>query len=121
MRMVRFIGISNLQTSCVTRKTNLTQTGNGLLYLLDFGAVKQVANVATPTPSKATSIYTPFYAPPEQTHGNQVFPSSDLYALAVTCICLLTGKAPNDLFDTSQNHWQWRPYAQVSDSVGPHS
>jgi len=98
-------------------QTNLTQTGNGLLYLLDFGAVKQVANVATPTPSKATSIYTPFYAPPEQTHGNQVFPSSDLYALAVTCICLLTGKAPNDLFDTSQNHWQWRPYAQVSDRL----
>lgn len=98
-------------------QTNLTQTGNGLLYLLDFGAVKQVANVAAPTPSKATSIYTPFYAPPEQTHGNQVFPSSDLYALAVTCICLLTGKAPDDLFDTSQNHWQWRSHTQVSDRL----
>lgn len=97
--------------------TNMTQTGNGLLYLLDFGAVKQVANVAAPTPSKATSIYTPFYAPPEQTHGNQVFPSSDLYALAVTCIVLLTGKAPNDLFDTSHNHWQWRSQTQVSDRL----
>ncbi|BDM78494.1 serine/threonine-protein kinase [Acaryochloris marina] len=97
--------------------TNMTQTGNGLLYLLDFGAVKQVANVAAPTPSKATSIYTPFYAPPEQTHGNQVFPSSDLYALAVTCIVLLTGKAPNDLFDTSHNQWKWRPYVQVSDRL----
>lgn len=96
-------------------QTTMTQTGNGLLYLLDFGAVKQVANVAAPTPSKATSIYTPFYAPPEQTHGNQVFPSSDLYALAVTCIVLLTGKDPNDLFDTSQNQWQWYPHAQVSD------
>ncbi len=98
-------------------QTNMTQTGNGLLYLLDFGAVKQVANVAAPTPSKATSIYTPFYAPPEQTHGNQVFPSSDLYALAVTCIVLLTGKAPNDLFDTSQNHWQWRSHTQASDRL----
>lgn len=98
-------------------QTNMTQTGNGLLYLLDFGAVKQVANVAAPTPSKATSIYTPFYAPPEQTHGNQVFPSSDLYALAVTCLVLLTGKAPNDLFDTSHNRWQWRPHTQASDRL----
>ncbi len=98
-------------------QTNMTQTGEGLLYLLDFGAVKQVANVAAPTPSKGTSIYTPFYAPPEQTHGNQVFPSSDLYALAVTCMVLLTGQAPNDLFDTSQNQWQWRPHAQVSDRL----
>ncbi len=98
-------------------QTNMTQTGNGLLYLLDFGAVKQVANVAAPTPSKATSIYTPFYAPPEQTHGNQVFSSSDLYALAVTCIVLLTGKVPNDLFDTSHNQWRWRPHTQVSDRL----
>lgn len=98
-------------------QTNMTQTGNGLLYLLDFGAVKQVANVAAPTPSQATSIYTPFYAPPEQTHGNQVFPSSDLYGLAVTCIVLLTGKAPHDLFETSQNHWQWRPHTQASDHL----
>lgn len=110
----------DIKPSNIMRHTqsNLTQTGNGLLYLLDFGAVKQVANVAAPTPSKATSIYTPFYAPPEQTHGNQVFPSSDLYALAVTCICLLTGKAPNDLFDTSHNRWQWRPHALVSDRLG---
>ncbi|NJK30335.1 MAG: serine/threonine protein kinase [Acaryochloris sp. RU_4_1] len=97
--------------------TSLTQTGNGRLYLLDFGAVKQVAQVTAPTPSKATSIYTPFFAPPEQTHGNQVFPSSDLYALAVTCICLLTGQAPNDLFDTSHNQWRWRPHTQVSDRL----
>lgn len=99
-------------------QTNLTQSGNGgLLYLLDFGAVKQVANVAAPTPSKGTSIYTPFFAPPEQTHGNQVFPSSDLYALAVTCLCLLTGEGPDTLFDTSHNQWQWRTHTQVSDQI----
>jgi serine/threonine-protein kinase len=96
---------------------SLTQTGKGRLYLLDFGAVKQVAQVAASTPSKATSIYTPFFAPPEQTHGNQVFPSSDLYALAVTCICLLTGQAPHDLFDTSNNQWRWQPHTQVSDRL----
>jgi serine/threonine-protein kinase len=54
------------------------------------------------------------YAPPEQMSGGQVYPSTDLYALAVTCLTLLTGKQPNELFDTYSNQWNWRTYAQVS-------
>jgi len=38
-----------------------------------------------------------------------------LYALAVTCITLVTGKQPNELFDTFNNQWNWRSQAQVSD------
>jgi len=86
--------------------------GQGRLYLLDFGAVKQVSQ-STPAP-RSTGIYTPHYAPPEQSRGEQVFPSSDLYALAVTCIVLLTGKAPDQLFDAYKNCWNWQPFAQVS-------
>ncbi len=89
--------------------------GQGQLYLLDFGAVKQLATLAGP--SKMTGIYTPHFAPPEQSRGEQVFPSSDLYALAVTCIVLLTGKAPSDLYDAFHDCWQWRPHAQVSDHL----
>jgi len=86
--------------------------GQGHLYLLDFGAVKQVSH-SSATP-RSTGIYTPHYAPPEQSRGEQVFPSSDLYALAVTCIVLLTGKGPDQLFDAYNNRWNWHPYAQVS-------
>jgi serine/threonine-protein kinase len=101
------------------RQKPSTKTGKGRsrLYLLDFGAVKQVAKVAAGLPRQATGIYTPFFAPPEQIHGDQVFPSTDLYALAVTCISLLTGKEPAQLFDSYSNRWNWRSQAQVSDNL----
>ncbi|MGQ9865893.1 MAG: protein kinase domain-containing protein [Pseudanabaenaceae cyanobacterium] len=76
-------------------------------YLLDFGAVKQVTAAGH---KKSTGIFTPGYAPPEQMRGDTVFPASDLYALGVTCICLLTGKNPEDLFDPNTNNWHWQGF-----------
>jgi serine/threonine-protein kinase len=51
--------------------------------------------------------------------GNQVYPSSDLYALAVTVVELLTAKDPrgDELYDSYNNQWKWRNYAQVSDTL----
>ncbi len=89
--------------------------GQPQLYLLDFGAVKQLATIAGP--QQMTGIYTPHFAPPEQSRGEQVFPSSDLYALAVTCLVLLTGKPPDKLYDAFHNTWKWRSSAQVSDHL----
>ncbi|MBW4550027.1 MAG: serine/threonine protein kinase [Aphanocapsa sp. GSE-SYN-MK-11-07L] len=100
----------DIKLSNIMRQKPKNPGGKGKLFLLDFGAVKQVANVAAATAAKATGIYTPFFAPPEQVHGEQVFPSTDLYSLAVTCIALLTGKGPADLYDPYSNHWQWRSH-----------
>ncbi|WP_254567198.1 bifunctional serine/threonine protein kinase/MFS transporter [Oscillatoria sp. HE19RPO] len=89
---------------------------NGRLYLLDFGAVKQVTQSPGVTSSgRSTGIYSMGFAPPEQMAGRTVFPSTDLYALAVTCIMLLTGKEPQELFDAYSNEWNWRSQATVSD------
>ncbi|NER50314.1 MAG: hypothetical protein F6J92_27295 [Symploca sp. SIO1A3] len=49
--------------------------------------------------------------------GAQVYPSTDLYALAVTVITLLTSKDPGDLYDSYSNQWNWRGYTQVSDTL----
>ncbi len=87
--------------------------GQGRLYLLDFGAVKQISQ-AGGQQGHFTGIYTQYYAPPEQARGERVYPSSDLYALAVTCIILLTGKDPSELFDAYNNRWHWHSYAPVS-------
>lgn len=57
------------------------------------------------------------FAPPEQMSGNQVFPSTDLYALAVTLITLLTGQEANKLFDAYNNQWKWRTQATVNDRL----
>ncbi len=84
------------------KPTNIMRHRNGLIYLLDFGAVRQVTKGG-----KSTGIFSEGYAPPEQINGSEVYPSSDLYALAVTCILLLTGKQPTDLYDSYNNSWRW--------------
>lgn len=108
----RDIKLSNIMRQHPT-KTKVPGQAN--LYLLDFGAVKQLATLGGP--SKMTGIYTPHFAPPEQSRGEQVFPSSDLYALAVTCVVLLTGKPPSDLYEAYTNSWKWRPHAQVTEQL----
>lgn len=97
------------------KPSNIMRDRNGVLHLLDFGAVKQIAAGAGQPTQSSTGIYSMGFAPPEQMAGNIVYPATDLYALAVTCITLLTGKQPNELFDPYSNTWNWRAYAQVSD------
>ncbi len=100
------------------KPSNIMRRKDGRLFLLDFGAVKQVTAGAAAAPGKAsTGIYSMGFAPPEQMRGDTVYPATDLYALGVTCITLLTGKAPSDLYDSYSNDWNWRPQAQVSDRL----
>lgn len=101
------------------KPSNVMRHQNGRLYLLDFGAVKQVTTGAANNPSaRSTGIYSIGFAPPEQMGGSQVYPSTDLYALAATCINLLTGKAPEKLYDSYNNSWNWRSSApNVSDRL----
>ncbi|WP_017306942.1 serine/threonine-protein kinase [Spirulina subsalsa] len=100
------------------KPSNIMRSKAGKFYLLDFGAVKQVtASAATPQ-GRSTGIYSMGFAPPEQMQGAQVYPSTDLYALACTALTLLTGKPPEDLYDSYSNDWNWRPHApQVSDRL----
>lgn len=101
------------------KPSNIMRRRDGRLYLLDFGAVKQVtgANPAGAGGKASTGIYSMGFAPPEQMAGNVVYPATDLYALAVTCITLLTGKQPNELYDAYSNGWDWSRYARVSDRL----
>jgi serine/threonine-protein kinase len=94
------------------KPSNIMRRRDGKLFLLDFGAVKQVANAGSgAVASHSTGIYTPGFAPPEQMSGGQVSASTDLYALAVTALVLLTGEEPGVLFDDYNNCWSWRSHA----------
>ncbi|MBD2201487.1 serine/threonine protein kinase [Calothrix sp. FACHB-1219] len=93
------------------KPSNIMRRRDGKIFLLDFGAVKQVTN--SPAIS-STGIYSIGYAPPEQVAGNQVFPSTDLYALAVTAIALLTGQEATKLFDGYSNQWKWRTQVNIN-------
>lgn len=97
------------------KPSNIMRHVNGKLFLLDFGAVKQVTNSPTGAGNSSTGIYSLGFAPPEQMSGGQVFPSTDLYALAVTIILLLTGqKDISKLFDAYSNQIKWRDKVDVS-------
>lgn len=96
------------------KPSNIMRDRSGKLYLLDFGAVKRVTAKASQSGSnQSTGIYSMGFAPPEQMAGSTVYPATDLYALAVTCITLLTGKQPKDLYDSYSNGWNWHRHAQV--------
>jgi serine/threonine-protein kinase len=99
------------------KPSNIIRDRDGKLYLLDFGAVKQVTTQAGGTASASTGIYSMGFAPPEQVSGGEVYPCTDLYALAVTVINLLANKKPTDLYDAGRNQWHWRTYARVSNGL----
>lgn len=93
------------------KPSNIMRDRQGVIYLLDFGAVRQATKGAT----KSTGIYSEGFAPPEQMQGGAVFPSTDLYALAVTCVMLLTNQQPTDLYDSYTGRWDWQPHAIAPD------
>jgi WD40 repeat protein len=79
------------------------------LVLVDFGA----AIVANSGPLKTETVTgSAEYAAPEQIKGEAI-QSSDIYSLGVTCIHLLTGMSPFDLFDIKADAWAWRHYLKV--------
>jgi serine/threonine-protein kinase len=88
------------------------------LVLIDFGAVKnkveQAATLSEQTAFTAYAIGTPGYAPPEQMAMRPVY-SSDIYALGVTCIYLLTARSPKDLeYNPTTGEMLWEKHVQVS-------
>lgn len=79
--------------------------------LVDFGAAKAFT---TDTANRTgTLIGSAEYIAPEQARGKAV-PQSDLYSLGVTCIYLLTGISPFDLYDDESDRWIWRANLQTS-------
>lgn len=83
--------------------------------LIDFGVVKEVATkLSNSSTHQATTVGKLGYSPIEQVQTGKAYPNSDLYALAVTAIVLLTGKEPADLFDETTFVWKWQHWVQVS-------
>jgi len=102
----------------------IMRSSDQLPVLIDFGGVKQIAATAT---SQYTAEYTPNaetlvptrlgqqgYAPPEQMQQGQLSPQSDLYALAVIALVLLTGKRSLDLVDPEGQSHPWQPQIGLS-------
>ncbi|MEH2451890.1 serine/threonine-protein kinase [Nostoc sp.] len=100
------------------KPSNIMRRRDGKLFLLDFGAVKLVTNAVSGSAASSTGIYSMGFAPPEQMAGGQVFPSTDLYALAITLITLLTNQEAIQLFDAYTNQWKWRTQVTINPRLG---
>jgi serine/threonine-protein kinase len=80
--------------------------------LIDFGVVKELATLIQfpEQGAAATTVGKLGYAPSEQMQTGRAYPSSDLYALAVTAVVLLTVREPQDLFDDVKLVWHWERF-----------
>lgn len=91
---------------------------DGRLVLIDFGAVKEQIAQAIDSGVKTHSTHfigTVGFAPPEQFSLRPVF-ASDLYALGITSLYLLTGKAPLDFeSDPHTTEIYWEHLVQLSE------
>jgi serine/threonine protein kinase len=90
---------------------------DGKLVLIDFGVAKQATS--TGLDGKGTMIGTLGYAPTEQLQAGAAYPASDLYALGATCIHLLTGTQPFNLFNPLDGCLNWREHLPEGTTVSP--
>ncbi|WP_053537842.1 protein kinase domain-containing protein [Anabaena sp. WA102] len=102
------------------KPTNLMKRDqDGMIFLIDFGAVKEVSTL-TLEPDGITVTTIPVfslgYTPPEQFAGRPQF-ASDIYALGMTAIQLLTGVSPQDLEEDSDNKVIWKNLISVNPNL----
>ncbi|MGK7905382.1 MAG: serine/threonine protein kinase [Hormoscilla sp.] len=95
-------------------KSTIEGQSKRLPVLIDFGAVKEIGatNLQSEGGVRGTTVGKLGYSPPEQLQTGEVSPSSDLYALAVTAVVLMTGRKPEELLNqqTMMPCWhQWVP------------
>jgi serine/threonine protein kinase len=91
------------------------RTQDRLPVLIDMGGVKQVAMEVgaqleaeqQPKTISFTCLGKVGYSPEEQLYLGLVAPHSDLYALAVTALVLMTGKKPQQLLNRDTLQWMW--------------
>ena len=98
--------------------------GKDLPVLIDFGVGKltntapleygQQGSVAHSYVGKMSFVGKIGYAPREQISMGRCSPSSDIYALGVTALVMLTGKEPTALLDQYSLEWQWHKFVEVS-------
>jgi len=117
--LIQFVHESKIIHRDIKPANLIRRSEDKKLVLIDFGAVKdKVAppqETADQTALTAYAIGTPGYAPPEQMAMRPVY-ASDIYAMGVTCIYLLTAKSPKDLdYDPTTGEMMWRNLVHVSD------
>jgi serine/threonine-protein kinase len=94
----------------------IQRKSDGLPVLIDFGVVKAgVGNLEfSEDVHQGTTVGKAGYAPNEQLQAGEAYANSDLYALAVTSVVMLTGRKPESLMDKKTMTWRWQQWVPNS-------
>jgi serine/threonine protein kinase len=99
----------------------LRSQDDGRLVLIDFGAVKEqfvAPHLATDRGSTTHFVGTLGFAPAEQLALRPTY-ASDIFALGITCLYMLTGRPPMEFSsDSATGEVCWREFVTVSDHFG---
>ncbi|GJD20274.1 serine/threonine kinase [Rivularia sp. IAM M-261] len=102
------------------KPANIMLRQNGQLVLIDFGAVRDLAETflqEDSTLAHGTCIGSVGYAPPEQYLHGLAVRQSDFFALGRTFVHLLTGTHPCDFSDIQKSsHFNWRQNLPANNS-----
>ena len=108
---------------CDLKPNNLIRrASDGKLVLIDFGVAHQIPSTQAkvrgiPIQSSSVAIHGLGYIPAEQFSG-QPYPCSDIYALGMIAIEVLTGLNPMQLeMDSESGEVSWEQQASVSDPI----
>jgi serine/threonine protein kinase len=80
--------------------------------LIDFGLVKQISQQYTQM--AFTPAGKPWFSPSEQLQGQSATPSSDLHALAVTVLFLLTNQNLANFYTPRSGKWEFSQHVKIS-------
>ncbi|HEY9851521.1 MAG TPA: serine/threonine-protein kinase [Leptolyngbyaceae cyanobacterium] len=110
--VLKFIHDKNVIHRDIKPQNIMRRKSDRQLVLIDFGIAKEFTTTNSGQVGTTASILigTPGYAPKEQVQYGKVYPATDLYSLAASCIHLLTRIPPHNLYDPQQDCWIWQQH-----------
>ncbi len=124
LRVLEYLHSLNIVHRDISPDNIMYCRDRNLPVLIDFGLVSDAIStllsdeMAPADDGQPATMVGKFgYSPPEQIHLGQCFPCSDLYALGVTAIVLLTGRYPRALIDQDSLEWRWQSYVSLSPTL----
>ncbi len=121
LQVLDYLHSLNIMHRDISPENVMFSRDRNLPILIDFGLVNNtISGTLTESITQGESLKSSVtavgkfgYSPPEQMYG-KCTPASDLYALGVTALVLLTGEHPRNLMDDKTLELQWRQHATVS-------
>lgn len=125
LRVLDYLHSRNVMHRDISPENVMYSRDRNLPVLIDFGLVNNTLSdtlsesiTQNENPQKAFTAVGKFgYSPPEQMLG-KCTPASDLYALGVTAMVLLTGQHPRNLIDPHTLNLDWQSHIEISRPLG---